>query len=58
MKFKIGDQVKVKDRLGKITAFNGKEYLVLINNKNERVPDSQIEKIGPLKKKKLKSTKK
>lgn len=52
LKFKIGDQVKVKDRLGKITAFNGKEYLVMIHSKNERVPESQIEKVGAIKKKK------
>lgn len=54
LKFKIGDQVKVKDRIGKITAFNGKDYLVMINNKNERVPESQIEKVGSLKKKQKK----
>lgn len=52
LKFKIGDQVQVKDRIGKITAFNGKEYLVMIHGKNERFPESQIEKIKPLKKKK------
>jgi hypothetical protein len=52
LKFKIGDQVQVKDRIGKITAFNGKEYLVMIYGKNERFPESQIEKIKPLKKKK------
>jgi hypothetical protein len=52
LKFKIGDQVEVKGRIGKITAFNGKEYLVMIGSKNERVPESQIEKVGPLKKKK------
>lgn len=51
LKFKIGDQVQVKDRIGKITAFNGKEYLVMINSKNERFPEEQIEKLGPLKKK-------
>ena len=50
--FKIGDQVEVKGRIGKITAFNGKEYLVMIGSKNQRVPESQIEKVGPLKKKK------
>jgi hypothetical protein len=52
LKFKIGDQVQVKDRIGKVTAFNGKEYLVMIGSKNERVPESQIEKISQLKKKK------
>ena len=52
LKFKIGDQVEVKGRIGKITAFNGKEYLVMIGSKNQRVPESQIEKVGPLKKKK------
>lgn len=52
LKFKIGDQVQVKDRIGKITAFNGKEYLVMIGSKNERVPEAQIEKVKPLKKKK------
>lgn len=52
LKFKIGDLVQVKDRLGKITAFNGKEYLVFLNNKNERVPESQIERVTPGKKKK------
>lgn len=57
LKFKIGDQVQVKDRIGKVTAFDGKEYLVMIQGKNERVPESQIEKIKPLKKKKS-STKK
>ena len=57
LKFKIGDLVQVKDKIGKVTAFNGKEYLVMINSKNQRVPESQIEKVGPLKKKKQ-STKK
>lgn len=52
LKFKIGDQVQVKDKIGKITAFNGKEYLVMISSKNERVPEAQIEKVKPLKKKK------
>jgi hypothetical protein len=52
LKFKIGDQVQVKDRIGKVTAFNGKEYLVMIGSKNERVPEAQIEKVGRLKKKK------
>ena len=52
LKFKIGDQVQVKDRIGKITAFNGKEYLVMIGSKNERVPEAQIEKVGRLKKRK------
>ncbi len=50
-KFKIGDPVKVKDRLGKITAFNGKEYLVLIGSKNERFPENQIEPVIPTKSK-------
>ncbi len=52
LKFKIGDQVQVKDRIGKVTAFNGKEYLVMIGSKNERVPEAQIEPISRLKKKK------
>jgi hypothetical protein len=52
LKFKIGDQVQVKDRIGKVTAFNGKDYLVMIGSKNERVPESQIEKVSRLKKKK------
>jgi hypothetical protein len=52
LKFKIGEQVKVKDRVGKVTAFNGKEYLVMVHGKNERVPEAQIEKMGPIKKKK------
>ena len=58
LKFKIGDQVQVKDRVGKITAFNGKEYLVMINSKNERFPEEQIKKMGPLKKKKNSKIKK
>ena len=52
LKFKIGDTVQVKDRIGKVTAFNGKDYLVMIGSKNERVPEAQIEKISQLKKKK------
>ncbi len=52
LKFKIGDQVQVKDRIGKVTAFNGKDYLVMIGSRNERVPETQIEKVKPLKKKK------
>ena len=52
LKFKIGDLVQVKDRIGKVTAFNGKDYLVMIGSKNERVPESQIEKVSRLKKKK------
>ena len=52
LKFTIGDQVQVKDRIGKVTAFNGKDYLVMIGSKNERVPESQIEKVSRLKKKK------
>lgn len=48
-KFKVGERVKIKDRHGKITAFNGKDYLVLINNKNQRIPESQIEKMLPAK---------
>ena len=57
-KFKVGERVKIKDRIGKITAFNGKEYLVLINNKNQRIPESQIEKMRhaqPSNKKKAKT---
>jgi hypothetical protein len=54
-KFKIGDPVKVKDRMGKITAFNGKEYLVLLQGKNERVKEDQIEMVEPSKKIKRKS---
>ena len=57
LKFKIGDQVQVKDRIGKVTAFNGKDYLVMIGSKNERVPESQIEKVSRLKKKKHMSKK-
>ena len=29
-KFKIGESVKVKDRIGKITAIEGSSYLVMI----------------------------
>jgi hypothetical protein len=57
-KFKIGDQVKVKDRSGKITAFDGKEYLVLVGSKNERVKEYQIEKITTSKKKQKRPTRK
>lgn len=51
-KFRIGDQVKVKDRVGKVTAIDKKHYLVLIQGKNERVAEDQIEEISPIKKKK------
>ena len=50
-KFRIGEQVKVKDRVGKVTAIDKKHYLVLIQGKNERVTEDQIEKVGPIKKK-------
>ncbi len=58
LKFKIGDLVKVKDRIGKVTAFNGTEYLVMIGSKNERVKESQIEKVTALKRKEKKATRK
>jgi hypothetical protein len=58
IKFKIGDQVKVKDRLGKITAYDGTSYLVLIHGRNEKVKEGQIEKVGPSKKMKGKSSQK
>jgi hypothetical protein len=48
-KFKVGERVIVKGRHGKITAFNGKDYLVLVNNKNQRIPESQIERLEPKK---------
>ena len=55
-KFKIGEQVKLKDRIGKITAFNGTKYLVLIDGKNQRASEDQLEKItASPKKKKIKS---
>lgn len=57
-KFRIGDQVNVKDKVGIITAIYKKEYLVLIHGKNQRVPESQVEKMGPIKKKKKESNKK
>jgi hypothetical protein len=44
LKFKIGETVKVKGRLGKITGFNGKNYFVLIGGKNEVFPEKLIEK--------------
>lgn len=50
-KFRIGEQVKVKDRIGKVTAIDKKHYLVLIQGKNERVSEDQIEKASPIKKK-------
>ena len=56
-KFRIGDQVRVKDKIGTISAIHKKDYLVLIHGKNHRVPESQIEEIGPLKKKKKGSSK-
>jgi len=58
IKFKIGDQVKVKDRIGKITAYDGTAYLVMIHSKNERVNADQIEKLSPSKRMKSKSPRK
>ena len=58
LKFKIGDLVTVKDRIGKVTAFDGTDYLVMIGSKNERVKESQIEKVGSIKKNHKKATRK
>jgi hypothetical protein len=35
-----------------VTAIDKKHYLVLIQGKNERVAEDQIEEMGPIKKKK------
>lgn len=53
-KFKIGESVKVKDRIGKITAIQGSAYLVMIDSKNHRVKESNIEKLDSPKTKKAK----
>jgi hypothetical protein len=49
-KYNIGQSVKVKDRLCKITAFDGKNYLVLLDGKNVKVSKDQIEELNPKKK--------
>lgn len=51
MQFKIGDDVSVKDKIGKVTAFDGTHYLVMIDSKNQRVKESEIEKLTPAKNK-------
>ena len=58
LKFKIGELVTVKDRMGKVTAFDGTDYLVMIGSKNERVKESQIEKVGSIKKQHKKAIRK
>lgn len=57
-KYRIGDSVKVKDRIGKITAIDGSSYLVMIGLKNERVKESDIDSLGPIKKHKDKPSRK
>lgn len=57
-KFKIGESVKVKDRIGKITAIEGSSYLVMIGFKNERFKESSLEKLELTKKHKVKRTSK
>jgi hypothetical protein len=57
-KYRIGESVKVKDRIGKITAIDGSNYLVMIGLKNERVKESDIDPLGPIKKNKAKPTRK
>ncbi len=57
-KYRIGESVKVKDRIGKITAIDGSNYLVMIGLKNERVKESDIDPLGPIKKHKAKPTRK
>lgn len=57
-KYRIGESVKIKDRIGKITAIDGSNYLVMIGLKNERVKESDIEPLGPIKKHKDKPSRK
>lgn len=57
-KYRIGESVKVKDRIGKITAIDGSNYLVMIGLKNERVKESDIDSLGPIKKHKDKPSRK
>jgi hypothetical protein len=50
--FKIGDSVKVKDKIGKISSIHGSTYLVLIDSKNRKFKESELEKVLPKKGKK------
>ena len=58
-KFKIGDTVEVKGRIGKITGINGAtgKYLVLIGLKNSSHTISELTKPSPVKKKNSKKDK-
>lgn len=49
--FKIGDDVIIKDKIGKVTAFDGTHYLILVDSKNQRARESELEKLTPTKKK-------
>lgn len=53
-KFKIGETVDVNGKTGKITSIQGSNYLVMIDSKNQRVKESNIEKLGQPKKHKAK----
>ena len=48
--FKIGDDVIIKDKLGKVTAFDGSHYLVLVDSKNHRARESELQEVSASKK--------
>jgi hypothetical protein len=53
-KFKIGETVNVNGKTGKITSIQGSNYLIMIDSKNQRVKESNIEKLDAPKKHKAK----